>query len=236
MPSNPDMNTASSPAATPFESRSRLAPSLRLHAERLGADLRAIAPRHREAAGAFARWIAEHYRPGEPLHAVIVCTGNSRRSILGSSMGNLAAAYHGMPEIRFHSGGTEASAFNPRTVSALQAAGFGVEPTGAEASPGNPVFRVSWGDGFEALEFSKLYSDPVNPQAGFAALMVCNEADAGCPIVGGASARISMPVEDPKAFDGQPCEAEKYAERRDEIGRVMLAVMIHARELMALAR
>lgn len=230
------MDSASPPAATPFESRSRLAPSLRLHAERLGADPQAIAPRHRDAANAFACWIAEHYRRGGPLHAVVVCTGNSRRSILGSSMGNLAAAFHGMPEIRFHSGGTEPSAFNPRTVSALRSAGFGVEPTGDEKSHGNPVYRVSWGDGFEVLEFSKHYSDEVNPQAGFAALLVCNEADAGCPIVRGASARISMPFEDPKEFDGQACEAEKYAERRDGIGRVMLSVMKHAQELIARAR
>ncbi|WP_206107931.1 low molecular weight phosphatase family protein [Paludisphaera rhizosphaerae] len=229
------MNPASPPNATPFESRSRLTQPLRLHAERLDADLQAIAPRHHEAANAFARWIAEHYQPGEPLHAVVVCTGNSRRSILGSSMGNLAAAFYGMPEIRFHSGGTEPSAFNPRTVSALEAAGFGVEPTGAEKAPGNPEYRVSWGDGFEVLEFSKLYSDPVNPQEGFAALMVCNEADAGCPIVQGASARIPMPFDDPKEFDDQPYEAEKYTERRDEIGRVMLSVMKLAQELIARA-
>ena len=142
-----------------FESRERLFPELREHAKRLEESFEPVTPLHREAGENLAGWIAEHYQPGWPLHAVVVCTGNSRRSILGSSMGNLAAAFYGMPELRFHSGGTEPSAFNPRTASALRAAGFVVEPTGGEKSSGNPAFRVSWGDGFEMLEFSKLYSD-----------------------------------------------------------------------------
>jgi len=220
-------------SSSAFESRERLSPELREHAKRLAGSSEPVAPLHREAIENLARWIAEHYQPGRPLHAVVVCTGNSRRSILGSSMGNLAAAFQGMPEIRFHSGGTEPSAFNPRTVSALRAAGFAVEPTGEQKSPGNPAFRVSWGDGFETLEFSKLYSDAANPQEGFAALMVCHEADAGCPMVRGAAVRIPMPFEDPKEFDGQPGEAARYAERRDEIGKVMLSVMARVHELRA---
>jgi arsenate reductase len=42
-------------------------------------------------------------------------------------MGNIAAAYQGFPEIRFHSGGTTPSAFNPRTVAALREIGVDVE-------------------------------------------------------------------------------------------------------------
>ncbi len=78
---------------------------------------------------------------GKPLHVTVVCTGNSRRSILGSSMGNLAAAYSGMPEIRFHSGGTAPTAFNPRTAAALKAIGFEVGPH----RPGGPARRVENG-------------------------------------------------------------------------------------------
>jgi hypothetical protein len=32
---------------------------------------------------------------------------------------------------------------------------------------------------------TKVYSDPTNPQSSFAALMVCDEADAACPLVKG---------------------------------------------------
>ena len=124
---------------------------------------------------------------------IVVCTGNSRRSILGATMGNVAAAYYGMPEIRFHSGGTAPTAFNSRTVKTLKEVGVEVELTGKEAARGepqtaNPVYRIRWGSPgdtgvptMEATEFSKHYDDPANPRSGFAALMVCGEADAGCP-------------------------------------------------------
>ena len=78
-------------------------------------------------------------------------------------------------------------------------------------------------------EFSKTYSDASTPQSGFAALMVCGEADAACPIVRGAALRISMPYLDPKIYDGSAYESAKYAERRDDIGRLMLAVMTQVR-------
>lgn len=221
----------------PLESRTRLFARLREHAERLSSSFERVAPPHREAGERLARWIAANDLPGAPLNVIVVCTGNSRRSLLGSSMGNLAAAYHGMAEIRFHSGGTAPTAFNPRTVSTLKAVGFEIEPSGSEAERGesgveNPIYRVAWGDGLEVLEYSKHYGDSSNPQSGFAALMVCGEADAGCPLVTGAALRLSMPFEDPKDFDGEPTEGEKYAERRDDIGRLMLSVMMQARELL----
>jgi arsenate reductase len=104
-------------------------------------------------------------------------------------MGNIAAAYYGMPEVRFHSGGTAPTAFNPRTVQTLQAIGVEVEPTGREAARGepqtaNPIYRVRWGTpggaAFEATEYSKLYDDPANPQRGFAALMVSSARWSRC--------------------------------------------------------
>jgi hypothetical protein len=219
-------------AAVP-ESRSRLAARLREHADYLRTSFDLIDEPHRAAGEKLAHWIASNYEPGKPLHVTVVCTGNSRRSILNSSMGNLAAAYCGMPEIRFHSGGTAPTAFNARTVSALKAVGFEVAPTGSEAQRGepktaNPVYRVSWGDGLETTEFSKHYGDKTNPQSDFAALMVCSEADAACPIVKGAALRISMPYLDPKIYDDGAYEAAKYAERRDDMGRLMLSAMMQA--------
>jgi hypothetical protein len=143
-----------------------------------------------------------------------------------------------MPEIRFHSGGTAPTAFNSRTVAALKAIGFEVQPTGQEAERGepktaNPIYRVSWGEGFETHEFSKHYGDRSNPQDGFAALMVCGEADAACPFVKGATLRVSMPYLDPKIYDDGAYESAKYAERRDDLGRLMLSVMVQARGELA---
>ncbi len=187
------------------ESRRRLLPGLAEHVERLVRSPGRIEEVHRKAGEVLATWIVENYEPGQPLDATVICTGNSRRSILGSTMGNVAAAYYGMPEIRFHSGGTAPSAFNPRSIAALKEIGIEVEPTGTEAPRGepntaNPIYRVRWGTDLETREFSKNYFDPSNPQEGFAALMVCGEADADCPFVKGASLRVSMPVSGPEGL------------------------------------
>lgn len=222
-------------------SRRRLLPRVADHSDYLSTTYDLIDEPHREAGDKLVDWIAKNYRPGRPLPINVICTGNSRRSILGATMGNVAAAYHGMPEVRFHSGGTAPTAFNPRTIACLKEIGVEVEPTGIEAPRGeprtaNPTYRVRWGrpggtdaPAPEATEFSKVYSDASNPREGFAALMVCGEADSACPFVKGASVRISMPYLDPKIYDDSPYEAAKYAERRDDIGRLMLSVMMRVR-------
>jgi hypothetical protein len=107
-------------AAVP-ESRTRLRAKVREHADFLTTSFDLIDEPHQQAGGKLADWIAKNYRPGQRLDVVVICTGNSRRSILGATMGNIAAAYYGMPEIRFHSGGTAPTAFNSRTVNTLKA-------------------------------------------------------------------------------------------------------------------
>jgi arsenate reductase len=87
------------------ESRKRLAPKVAAHADFLTTSFDMIDEPHRDAGQRLVDWIAENYRPGQPLHVTVICTGNSRRSILGATMGNVAAAYYGLPEVRFHSGG-----------------------------------------------------------------------------------------------------------------------------------
>jgi arsenate reductase len=223
------------------ESRRRLLPQVAAHIDELTTSFDLIDETHREAGDALVAWIGRNHAPGKPLHITLICTGNSRRSILGATMGNIAAAYYGLPEIRFHSGGTAPSAFNPRSVESLRAIGVEIEATGREATRGepstaNPIYRVRWGrpgqadePAMETNEFSKLYSDEANPREGFAALLVCGEADASCPYVKGASARISMPYLDPKIYDSSPYEAAKYAERRDDIGRLMVSVLMRVR-------
>jgi len=216
------------------ESRKSLNPRVAAHADLLTTSFDMIDETHREAGEKLVDWIVKNYKPGQPLHVTVICTGNSRRSILGATMGNIAAAYYGMREIRFHSGGTAPTAFNPRSVAALKEIGVEVESTGKEAPRGepktaNPIFTVRWGSGMEATEFSKTYFDQANPQHGFAALMVCGEADAACPLVKGAAVRIPMPYLDPKIYDDGAYESLKYSERRDDIGRLMLCVMMQVR-------
>ena len=224
------------------DSRRRLIPKVAAHAEFLTTSFDLIDEPHREAGGQLVERIAGNYKPGQPLHVTVVCTGTSRRSILGATMGNVAATYYGMPEIRFYSGGTAPTAFNPRTVASLKEIGVEVEPTGSEAPRGepktaNPIYKVRWGQtgepALETIEFSKKYSDPSNLHSGFAALMVCGEADEGCPLVKRATARVSMPYLDPNIYDDSAYEAAKYGERRDDMGRLMLCVMMQARNRLS---
>jgi hypothetical protein len=220
------------------ESRKILNAKVAAHADLLTTSFDMIDETHREAGDKLADWIVSNSKPGQPLHVTVICTGNSRRSIMGATMGNIAAAYYGVPEIKFHSGGTAPTAFNPRTISALNEIGVEVEPTGKEAPRGepktaNPIYSVRWGSGMEAMEFSKTYFDEANPQKGFAALMVCGEADAACPVVRGAALRISMPYLDPKIYDDGAYETLKYAERRDDIGRLVLCVMMQVRNRLS---
>ena len=131
------------------ESRVRLLPKVREHADFLTTSLDLIDEPHRLASRQLVDWIAKEYRPGEVRDVVVVCTGNSRRSMLGATFGNIAAAYYGMPEIRFHSGGTAPTACNTRTVNALKSIGVEIEPTHKEADRGepktpNPIYRIRW--------------------------------------------------------------------------------------------
>ena len=212
--------------------RQDIFPRLARDLEGLAAPLEQIGEPYRSAGRLLADWIAGRYRPGEPLPVVVVCTGNSRRSMLGAMMGNAAAAFIGLPEVRFFSAGTTPSAFNPRTIATLRAIGFEIEPTGDEAregQTGSPT-RATASAGApgrvrNSSKFSKALGDPSLPESGFAAVMVCDEADAGCPIVPGAAIRISMPFPDPKTADDTPREGEQYAATRDALGRIMLAVL-----------
>ena len=220
-------------------SRRLLHPELQRHLELLATGFDQIDQPHREASAELVDWIVENYQPGKPLPVVCVCTGNSRRSILSSTMISLAGLYCGLPEVTGFSGGTEPSAFNARTITALRAIGVEIEPTGEEAPRGheggaNPIYRVRFaaaGTGIrhETLEFSKRYDDAANPRSGFAAIMVCSEADRGCPVVKGADTRIAAPYLDPKLYDSSDLESAKYAERRDDIGRFALATLTQAR-------
>jgi arsenate reductase (thioredoxin) len=221
------------------QSRKDMHAKTRLHADLLTTQFDMIDETHRKPAEELAEWIVKNYQAGKPLGVIVICTRNTRRSMLGATTGNIAAAYYGLPDVRFYSGGTDPDAFNPRTIATLKEIGVEIEPTDKEAPRGkeghaNPVYRVSWGEGLETREFSKKYDDAQNPRERFAAIMVCSEADTNCPKVAGAGVRVPVPYLDPKAFDGSPFEAGKYAERRDDVGRFMLAVLMQARRRLEL--
>lgn len=158
------------------------------------------------------RRLASHIRPGFSL--TFICTHNSRRSHFGQIWAAVAAAWYGVEGVKTYSGGTEATAFNPRAVAALERAGFRVEDPGGE----NPIYRVSFSENEPALEcFSKVYDHPANPSQDFITVMTCSEADENCPFIPGATLRVPLTYEDPKEADGTPEEAARYDERCRQI-------------------
>ncbi|NJB87204.1 arsenate reductase [Lewinella marina] len=148
-----------------------------------------------------------------------ICTHNSRRSHLAMVWAAVAAEWFGISGVETYSGGTEATAFNPRAVAALERIGFRVDDPGGD----NPHYGVHYAEDRPALLcYSKTYDDPANPTGDFAAVMTCSEADANCPFIPGASLRLPLTYEDPKAADGSPAEAETYDARTRQIGREIL--------------
>lgn len=168
----------------------------------------------------FAEFISNKLKEEKEINLTFICTHNSRRSHISQIWAQAAAEYYGIPNIKCYSGGTEATAFNPRAVKALTKAGFQVEK---KNDTDNPVYLVYYSDDKEPVEcFSKVYSDEFNPQKDFAAIMTCSDADENCPVVFGAEARYPIRYDDPKEFDGTALEEAKYDERVEQIGREML--------------
>ena len=155
-----------------------------------------------------------------PVYLNFICTHNSRRSHLSQIWAQAAAYYYNVPEVFCFSGGTEATAFNPRAVRAMQKAGFTIVISDDGT---NPVYDVKYTSELPGIKaFSKKYDDPFNHNKDFAAVMTCSHADENCPVVLGAIARIPLRYEDPKNFDDTPQEAAKYTERVRQIGREIL--------------
>jgi len=150
---------------------------------------------------------------------IFICTHNSRRSHMGHLWAQLASVHYKIVGIRCFSGGTEATAFNPRAVNALEKAGFGVDQLDETSNPVYLIYFPGAEDGVRI--FSKKYEDPPNPTRGFIAVMTCSDADEACPLVEGASARFSIPYQDPKSFDGTQEEEARYDERSQQIAREM---------------
>ncbi|MEO1261044.1 MAG: protein-tyrosine-phosphatase [Bacteroidota bacterium] len=160
-----------------------------------------------------------------------VCTHNSRRSQLSQIWFWRALEHFNLNGFSSYSGGTEATAFNHRMVSALQRYGFNILQLDEAINPKYVVRSGAAGER-EMVLFSKKYADGFNPQKDFIAVMVCGQADAACPIVPGAYARVSLPYEDPKVADGTPREQKSYDDKVVEIGREILYMVGQLKELI----
>ncbi len=163
-----------------------------------------------------AEWVNQELQQSDTASLIFICTHNSRRSHFGQVWAQVAAKQLGIQGVATYSGGTEATACNPRTVEALMRAGLPIlQP---EYISDNPVYRVA--DPVMSL-WSKRFDDPSNPKKDFAAIMTCSDADQACPSVPGAAFRLALPYEDPKVSDGTAEEDSVYDARCRQIATEM---------------
>lgn len=151
----------------------------------------------------------------EEIRLNFICTHNSRRSHLSQIWAQTIAFHFGIKNLFCYSGGTEATALFPKVAETLVNQGFEIQKL---SETENPVYAVKFDNNQHPIIcFSKAYFDDFNPKTHFGAIMTCNNADEGCPMVLGAETRFSIQYDDPKAFDGTDLMDEKYAERSLEI-------------------
>ena len=165
------------------------------------------------------QFVQEKIEQEELANLILICTHNSRRSHLSQVWAQVAARHYGISNVFAYSGGTEETALFPSAAKAIEKTGLQVIQLSEDK---NPIYSIKYEENEPAIiAFSKRYDDYFNPQSSFAAVMTCNHADQNCPFIPGGL-RISLPFEDPKAFDGTPQQEEKYDERCRDIAREML--------------
>lgn len=171
-----------------------------------------------------AELISQQFESNPSVALNFICTHNSRRSHLAQLFANIAAVRYEIDGIECLSGGTESTACNIRITRSLRRAGLSVVTE--EPQNDNPRYLVQFSEtGPPAVLFSKRYDDPANQTESFIAMMCCSDADESCPIINGASARVSLHYQDPKISDDSPEEASTYDLRRDEIAAEMFYMM-----------
>ncbi|MEX0998032.1 MAG: protein-tyrosine-phosphatase [Flavobacteriaceae bacterium] len=167
-------------------------------------------------------FIQSKVKTQERININFICTHNSRRSHLSQVWAQTMGYHFGIDNLFCYSGGTEATALFPMASKTLENQGFEVN-TLSEGK--NPVYTIKFADNAHpVIGFSKTYDDAFNPKSGFAAIMTCSQADAGCPFIAGAEKRIPITYEDPKAYDNTPQQAEKYTERSIQIATELFYV------------
>lgn len=188
--------------------------------QELEQEFRQIPEERKQLLSKIADYTRDKKAQGEAAQFNFICTHNSRRSHLAQLWAQAAAAYYNVKDVACYSGGTEATAFNPRAVKAMQEAGFRIE---AVQEGENPVYEMKFAESAPPVKaWSKRFDDAANPSSRFCAVMTCSDADQNCPFVPGLELRLGVTFEDPKNFDDTPLEAQKYSERVRQIGREML--------------
>lgn len=204
-----------------------LLPGLQTYVSEVAAELDKVPAERRLLLNAIATDITARLAAGKRAELTFICTHNSRRSHMSQIWAQTAAYHYGLGQVSAYSGGTDVTACNCRTVTAMRRAGFDI----TDATTGdNPLYLVRYARDRPAIRArSKLYNADENPRQGFIALMTCSSADKSCPIVMGAIARHAIHYTDPRLCDDTPTETAAYNERCREIAREMFYIMSEVR-------
>jgi arsenate reductase (thioredoxin) len=218
----------------PAESKANLLPPLRSYVDEVASELNQISSERKVVLGEIAKTMAARLEEGHDANVTFICTHNSRRSHMSHIWAQTAARYYGLDRVHAYSGGTEVTACNCRTITAMRRVGFAIE----DATTGdNPLYLVRYADDRPPIRaYSKLYNADGNPKDGFIALMTCSSADKKCPVVDGAVARYAIHYTDPRLCDDTPTETAAYNERCREIAREMFYIMSEVRRQVDAAK
>lgn len=178
-------------------------------------DVQSIPGSRKAVLAPLIEYIGEKFKNKEEIRLNFICTHNSRRSHLSQIWAQVMGDYFNIENLSCYSGGTEATAMFPLIGTTLEEQGFEISPI---SQGKNPVYAIKYAPNTHPIiGFSKTYDHDFNPVCGFAAIMTCSQADAGCPFIAGAEKRIPITYDDPKAYDGTPQQKEKYRERSLQI-------------------
>ncbi len=168
-------------------------------------------------------YIKEKRTTKEEIRINFICTHNSRRSHLGQIWMQTLANHFQIDNLKTYSGGTEATALALPIADTLKNQGFEVNIIGENE---NPIYAIKYDAiSHPIIGFSKRYDDSFNPNANFAAVMTCSQADEGCPFVAGTDKRIAITYEDPKISDNTDKQTQTYLERSNQIASEMYFVL-----------
>ena len=181
-----------------------------------------VSKERQETLNGLVNYVQNKVNTNEDIRLNFICTHNSRRSHLSQIWAQTMAFYFNIKNVFCYSCGTEATAMFPKVGKILANQGFEIQQL---STSDNPVYAIKYSEN-EApiIAFSKTYFDVFNPKSNFGAIITCNNADQGCPMVFGAEARFSIKYDDPKAFDGTNLMNEKYTEKSLQIASEMYFV------------
>lgn len=210
-----------------FHSDRKLLPPLQSYVAEVAASLDTVPADRKEVLGQIATDITTRLQAGKPAYLTFICTHNSRRSHMSQIWAQTATYHYGLKNVHAYSGGTQVTACNCRTVTAMRRVGFDIQDL---TTSENPVYSVRYAEDRPPIRaYSKLYDADGNPKSEFFALMTCSAADKSCPQVKGAIGRYAIHYIDPRLCDDTPTESAAYNERCRQIAQEMFYIMSQVR-------